>query len=135
MKGQTNHWILPTSRSKYGVWTGSEILSKPFNYKTEGYALAGYVFDEMHRPVVDSVVKYSSFSVTTNTKGGFVLFVNKYKPVAEAGKETSIQISNDKEGYWQNNTSQQINIFRTTETQIMLRNQMITNRLDAKKDV
>lgn len=122
----------PEERAQYSV-EARGAKSAAYSYigpvENANFVVAGFVFDELYKPVAGAIVKLGAVSATTNDAGRFVLPSKSTKP-AEA---TPVLLTITKEGFWTNNTRQYLHEDFATETRLMLRSQSITNRVDAKK--
>jgi len=125
-------WFLPPNKGMYSVQsTGglSPAYAYAYAYASGSFTLAGYVFYELFRPVADATVRHESFTSTTDVNGRFVLATAKRQP----DPSFPIVVSVEKDGYWRNASRQYLQAQTQTETQIMLRKQLVTNRLNAAK--
>jgi len=63
--------LAPPDKARYSVRsTGG--LSPIYAFSTSAYELAGYIFDELHRPVAGATVRHEGDSATSDSSGHFV---------------------------------------------------------------
>jgi len=91
------------------------------------YVLAGQVIDAWHRPVEGARVKRGRVESQTDAQGRFTLTVNETQPAATE----PVLVVVEKDGYWRNASRQYLPGQDTTVTTLMLREQAVTNRVDA----